>query len=184
MSDTSGFYAVRDDTGQLTYWHHVRGRTLKPWPAKAHYGPQKPAWDADQDPETRHALNAAYRAERNAYIATIERQIMENYEQARALFWAHTGRCSTCRSTLTAEDLATDPAATHRLAVAAGDPSEQESAFDPIRTGMDMSAGRRILAHAIRAQDTDPRALLGTADPAAVAERLRAYADALDGSHP
>jgi hypothetical protein len=49
---------------------------------------------------------------------------------------------------------------------------------------MDMSAGRRILAHAIRAQDTDPRALLGTADPAVVAERLRAYADALDAAAP
>jgi hypothetical protein len=104
-----GYYAILDpaDTGAMAYWRRVRTPTtsaLKPWPAKAWYGPQVPRRkDVPTDRLERAEFIAAWSKTRRAYLDQVVAAIAASPEAAARCFADLCLRCWSCGRALTDE---------------------------------------------------------------------------------
>lgn len=97
-----GYYAVLDPDNPTTvsYWRRTtsgRNTGLKPWPAKAWYGPAVPLRkDVPQDPADRDRCVTAWRDDRRAYLGQVVAAITAGPEAAARCFAALSTRCWSC----------------------------------------------------------------------------------------
>jgi hypothetical protein len=102
-----GYYAVRDpeDPATVTYWRRTRTattNTLKPWPAKAWYGPAVPRRsDIPADRQARDRFVRAWSSTRRAYLDKIVAAIAARPEAAARRFADFSTRCCRCARYLT-----------------------------------------------------------------------------------
>ncbi|MGW6456306.1 DUF6011 domain-containing protein [Streptomyces sp. NPDC055078] len=98
----AGYYAVLDpaDPGTVTYWRRTRTArtsTLKPWPAKAWYGPAVPLRaDVPTEHAARHLFVAAWSRTRRAYLDQVVAAITAGPEVAARCFADLRFRCWSC----------------------------------------------------------------------------------------
>ncbi|HZU54833.1 MAG TPA: hypothetical protein VFA06_03085 [Actinocrinis sp.] len=151
-----GFYSVWDAARcKLTHWHVTdRGRGLAPFPSGAKYGPPKPGYDPDLDPEVRREAMRRWREDRDAFLALVVASIAADPDAAGRAFVRWTGRCQSCRAALKVEDLQPD--------------AEPEQSSDRASH----SPAAALLAAAVAGRTVDVRVLLGDADPAEVIAQL------------
>lgn len=159
LAPPDGYYAAWSPDGapQLTCWQ-LQGRTVQPWPVNSRYGPVRPAYDPDLDPQVRRIRTQAYKSAQRAYLAAVYDAISADPAGAARLFTRITGRCRSCKAILTVEDLQPDTPA------------------DSAR-----AATERIVAAALHGFVDEVGPLLGDADPRAVITRLSAVVSTLAG---
>ena len=151
-----GYYSAWDAARcKLTHWRiSDRGRALAPFPSAAKYGPPKPGYDPDADPEVRREAMRRWRDERDAFHALVVASIAADPDAAAQMFVRWTGRCQSCRTALKVEDVQPD--------------AEREQSSGP---SAHWSAAA-LLAAAVAGRAADVRVLLGEADPAEVVAQL------------
>lgn len=104
-----GYYAIPDpdDPGTMTYWRRTRtARTssLKPWPAKARYGPAVPRRsDIPADRAARDRFVTAWLEARRTYLARVVAAITAGPEAAGCRFAELGVRCCKCGRALSDE---------------------------------------------------------------------------------
>lgn len=153
-----GFYSAWDIAGgRLTHWRvSDRGRRLDPWPSGAKYGPVRPVYDPAADPESRREAMRRWKDERDAARQLALDAIAADPQTAAQLFVRWTGRCRTCRESLTVDDLQPDG----------------EAPAAPGEGGQAHSAAVALLAAALDGRAVYARHLLNGADPARVIAQL------------
>ena len=97
-----GYYAVADpdQPEQITYWRSRAGQ-LKPWPAKAHYGPVAYRRDVPKDHAAKVAFIEAHWEKVRAYNTRVLLAIGDDPAAAMARFAEFAVRCGRCGRTLT-----------------------------------------------------------------------------------
>jgi hypothetical protein len=155
-----GYYSVWSPDGvpKLTHWR-LEGRTLSEWPIGAKYGPTRPPYMPDVDPEVRRARMAAWRSARRGYLVMVYDAISADPRGAAQAFTRWTGRCQSCKANLTVDDCQPDAP-----------------------PGSARAAAERLVAGAIRGTVDDAAQLLDGADPAVVIARLSGVISALAGA--
>ncbi|WP_228994743.1 DUF6011 domain-containing protein [Streptomyces sp. DH8] len=101
-----GYYAVLDpqDPATMTYWRRVitpKVDGLKPWPAKAWWGPPVPRRaDVPADRAARDRFIAAWSESRRTYLTDVVAALVENPTAAGQRFAEWNTRCCQCSRVL------------------------------------------------------------------------------------
>ncbi|MBT2453310.1 MULTISPECIES: DUF6011 domain-containing protein [unclassified Streptomyces] len=97
-----GYYAILDPdgAGTVTYWRRTRSarmNALRPWPAKAWYGPAVPRRaDVPTEHAARELFVAQWSRSRRAYLDKVVADITLNPEAAARCFADLRVRCWSC----------------------------------------------------------------------------------------
>ncbi|MFF2940243.1 DUF6011 domain-containing protein [Streptomyces niveus] len=97
-----GYYAILDpdDKGTVTYWRRTRSartNALKPWPAKAWYGPAVPRrGDVPTEHAARDLFVATWSRTRRKYLEQVVTAIAASPEVAARCFADLRTRCWSC----------------------------------------------------------------------------------------